>query len=64
MIQFIMKIGEYDINDADELKINQILSEFFGFECRVIDRVTSGLGRSVRVHKQYRLNINYTQVLN
>ena len=41
-----MKIGKYDINYTDELKINQILSEFFGFECKVIDGIRAGIGTS------------------
>ena len=60
-----MKIGEYDVNYTDELKINQILSEFFGFECKVIDGITSGIGISKSAQTiSAKQTINYTQVLN
>lgn len=53
-----MKIGEYDIDDTDELKINTILSDFLNFTCTVVGGTPNGAGRSVKEDKQYRLNID------
>lgn len=53
-----MKIGEYEIDDGDHLRINAVLSDFMGYTCKVLDGIAAGTGRSVKEDKQYRLNIN------
>ena len=60
-----MKIGKYDLNEKDAIRISKILSDFHNITCHVIEGVANDAGRSGQENKQYRLNIDnqkYTSV--